>query len=66
MDFEKTTVGQKVETFLNALNRIMIWSASLYITWHCYHFQTEISKYTMHVWLSTIGVSFFLSIQLTI
>lgn len=33
----------------------MIGSASLYVSWHCYHF--GLTMYTMHVWLSTIGVS---------
>lgn len=46
---------QKWETYFSVLNHIMIGSASLYVTWHCYHF--GITIYTMHVWLSTIGVS---------
>lgn len=49
------TTVQKWETYFSVLNHILIGSVSLFVTWHCYHF--GITAYTMHVWLSTIGVS---------
>lgn len=58
MDLEKPSLGRKIEIYMNTLNRIMIWSASLYITWHCWNFQSKISAYTIHVWMSTIGVRY--------
>lgn len=49
------STSQKWEMYFSVLNHLMIGSVSLFVTWHCYH--SGITAYTMHVWLSTIGVS---------
>lgn len=49
------STSRKWEIYFSVLNHMMIGSVSLFVTWHCYHF--GITAYTMHVWLSTIGVS---------